>query len=63
MATGLRPEVADQIIRMLTSKDPALVQRAQVLVQQEIAKLTKRQGTPQRVEQGVTALGLFRASL
>ena len=58
MATGLRPEVADQIIRMLTSKDPTTVQRAQQLVQQEIAKLTRRQGTPQRVERAVTTLGL-----
>jgi hypothetical protein len=57
MATGLRPEVADEIIRMLTSKDPAMIRRAQQLVQQEIAKLTRRQGMPQRVEQGVTALG------
>lgn len=57
-ATGLRPEVADQIIRMLTSKDPATVSRAQALVLREMNKLSRRQGTPQRVEQGVTALGL-----
>lgn len=57
MATGLRPEVADQIIRMLTSKDPAMIQRAQQLVQQEIAKLTRRQGTAGRIERGVTTAG------
>lgn len=57
MATGLRPEVADQIIRMLTSKDPATVQRAQQLVQQEIAKLTRRQGTAGKVERGVMTAG------
>lgn len=58
LATGLRPEVADQIIRMLTSKDPATVSRAQKLVEQEIVKLQRRQGAPKRVEQGVTTLGL-----
>lgn len=58
MATGLRPEVADQIIRMLTSKDPAMVNRAQALVLKEMNKLANRQGRPQRVEQGVTTLGL-----
>jgi hypothetical protein len=58
MATGLRPEVADQIIRMLTSKDPQTIRRAQQLVQAEIAKLTRRQGTAGRVEQGVTTLSL-----
>jgi hypothetical protein len=56
-ATGLRPEVADQIIKMLTSKDPAMVARAQQLVQREIAKLTRRQGTAGRVEQGVNVSG------
>jgi GH24 family phage-related lysozyme (muramidase) len=58
MATGLRPEVADEIIRMLTSKDPAKVRQAQQLVEKEVAKLTKRQGMPKRVEQGVTLMGL-----
>lgn len=57
-ATGLRPEVADQIIRMLTSKDPATVSRAQALVLREMNKLSRQQGAPQRVERGVTTLGL-----
>lgn len=57
MATGLRPEVADRIIGMLTSKDPQTVRQAQQLVQQEIAKLTRRQGTAQRVGNAATVAG------
>lgn len=55
--TGLRPEVADQILKMLTSRDPATIQRAQQLVQKELDKLAQRRGAPSRVESGVNVSG------
>ncbi len=58
-ATGLRPEVADEIIKLFTSRDPAKIKRAQRLMEIEIQKLTKRQGTAGRVGQGVNAAGFM----
>jgi hypothetical protein len=54
--TGMRPEVADNIIRQLTSRDPAVARRAQELIQKELAKQTRRKDVPRRV-QAITNLG------
>lgn len=43
-ATGLRPEVADQLIRMLTSRDPQNIRRAQALIAQQTSAIARRQG-------------------
>lgn len=56
-ATGLRPEVADEIIRMLTTRDPVQVGRAQMLLQKEVAKLKQRQALPGKVESAVNTAG------
>jgi hypothetical protein len=56
--TGMRPEVADQIIKMLTSRDPDVVRRAQTLVQKELDKINRRGGRPRAIENVVTGAGL-----
>lgn len=43
-ATGLRPEVADEIIRLLTAKTPKSIRAAKALIDQQAIKLNRRKG-------------------
>ena len=60
MATGLRPEVADEIVKLLTTNKPADMMRAQSLITQELRKLNSRQATPGRISDAI-GLGGFAA--
>lgn len=59
-ATGLRPEVADEIVRLLTTKSPGDMLKARSLITRETNKLNSRQATPGKISQGV-GLGGFGA--
>ncbi len=41
-ATGLRPEVADQIIRLLTARDPAKIMRAKALIDRQADRIANQ---------------------
>jgi len=62
-ATGMRPEVADRIIELLTSKDPAVVRQAQALVQAELNKIAKGAKRPGQIEKAVIGGGLAAIGL